>query len=44
MKNTLKRETDEEAITLTMENFIATIGAGRHTANKIAEQAETMKN
>lgn len=25
---------------MTMDNFIGFIGAGRHTANKIAEQAE----
>lgn len=40
--NYIKREknTTEGTITMTMDNFITFIGAGRHTANKIAEQAE----
>lgn len=40
MNCTKKMKNSEETITMTMDNFIGFIGAGRHTANKIAEQAE----
>lgn len=40
MNCTKKVKNNEETITMTMDNFITFIGAGRHTANKIAEQAE----
>lgn len=40
MKSTSKRTDSKEPITMTMDEFIASIGAGRHTANRIAEEAE----
>lgn len=40
MKNTSKRTDSKEPITMTMDEFIASIGAGRYTANRIAEEAE----
>ena len=40
MNGTAKRESVEQPLTMTMEDFIGYIGAGRHTATKIAEQAE----
>jgi polyribonucleotide nucleotidyltransferase len=40
MNCTKRVKNNEETITMTMDNFIEFIGAGRHTANKIAEQAE----
>lgn len=40
MNSTSKKADITAPITMTMDEFIASIGAGRHTANKIAEEAE----
>ena len=40
MKFTTNRGTEEQPLTMTMEDFIAYVGAGRYTATKIVEQAE----
>lgn len=40
MNVTAKRECLEQPLTMTMEDFISYVGAGRYTATKIAEQAE----
>jgi len=40
MNNTSKKGINEKQITMTADDFIELIGAGRHTANRIAEQAE----
>lgn len=40
MNKTKEKNVAEGTITMTMEKFIEMIGAGRYTANKIAEQAE----
>lgn len=40
MNNTKVRQSNDREITMTMGNFVAYIGAGYHTANKIAQQAE----
>ncbi|MCP1109497.1 cytidylate kinase [Lachnospiraceae bacterium PM6-15] len=40
MKKTSIREITDETVTVTMEEFINLIGAGRYTAHKIVDQAE----
>lgn len=40
MNVTTKRTGVEQPLTMTMEEFMNYVGAGRHTATKIVEQAE----
>lgn len=40
MKKMIKREPVEGQLTMTMDDFVASIGAGYHTANMIANDAE----
>ncbi|PWJ50478.1 hypothetical protein [Faecalicatena contorta] len=40
VNETIKKEVSNSALTMTMDDFIGYIGAGKHTANKIVEQAK----